>query len=140
MFIEYEICKRRYIEAKRQYHELLTEKEQLFAMTQPNAIRYDKDKIISGNPVNPIEAYIEKKEQSHIEERIKEAKEILDSRKEFLKMIEKDLRASKEIKDIVYAYRFIDHMNVYKIKRIVNYSKSQMYRILDSIKEEINEI
>lgn len=140
MFIEYEICKRRYMEAKRQYTELLDEREMLFTMTQPNAIRYDTDKVLNGSPVNLIERYMERKEQTHIEERIAEAKKIVDEWEEHLNRVERDLRKSKDIKDRIYVCRVIDKKRVRVIRREVFYSEAQIYRILDSIYKEIKEL
>lgn len=140
MFLEYELCKRRYLETKKQYDELLQEKENLFSMTQPSAIRFDKENVISGNPVNPIEKYIILKEQSHIEERIAEAKKNMLERKEFLELVEKDLRKSKDIRDRIYVCRIIDRMRVRKIRKVVFYSEAQIYRILESIYKEIKEL
>lgn len=140
MFIEYEICKRSYEAQKQVYDGLLQEKENLFAMTQPSAVRFDKINVVSGNPVNPIEKYIILKEKTKIDERIKEAKEILDCRKEYLEMVEKDLRKSKDIRDRIYVCRIIDRMRVRKIRKVVFYSEAQIYRILDSIYKEIKEL
>ena len=139
IYLEYEIYKRQYIEAKNRYNEILEEKEFLFTRTQPNAVRYDQDKVQTSNNSNVLESYVIAKEQRHIEQRLAEAKEILESRADFLKYIEKDLRASKHIADIVYCCRFLDCMRVKKIMKITNYSKSQICRILDSIRKELNE-
>ena len=139
MFIEYELCRRSYEAQKQVYDDLLQEKENLFAMTQPSAIRFDKDNV-KGNPVNSIEKYVILKEKTRIDERIMEAKAILDSRKELLDIMEKDLRKSKDIKDRIYVCRIIDRMRIRKIRKIVFYSEAQIYRILDSIYKEIREL
>lgn len=140
MFIEYEICKKRYMEAQRRYTELLDEREALFTMTQPNAIRYDTDKVLNGSPVNTIELYMEKKEILRLDERIDEAKTILDGWKEYLDRIEKDLRKSKDIKDRIYVAKLIDKKRVRVIRREVFYSEAQIYRILDGIYKEIEKL
>lgn len=141
IFLEYELCKRRYDDAKQKVEDILLEQEWLFSKTQPQAIRYDRDKVItSGYPENQLENYVVEKERRKIESRLQEAKRIMDQRREYLKRCESDLRASKDIQDTVYAYRYIDRMSVYRICRKTGYSKSQMYRILDNIRDEICDI
>lgn len=137
LFIEYEIYKRKYLDAQRLYNEILEEQEELFSQTQPNAIRYDLDKVQSSGDANILENYVIAKEQRRIEERLKEAKEMLEARADFLKYAEKDLRASKHIVDIVYCCRYLDNMKVKKIMRVTNYSKAQIFRILNRIKTDL---
>lgn len=137
VFIEYEINRRRYVEAIRNLQSLLDRKEDLFMRTQPKSVRYDTDRVQNGNLANAIENYVIQREK--LDKDIEEAKAILADRKEFLSVLETDLRRSNEIEDRIYTMRYIDRCRIRRIKRTVNYSEAQIYRILDRIKNEIKE-
>lgn len=137
VFIEYEINRRRYVEAIRNLQSLLDRKEDLFMRTQPKSVRYDTDRVQNGNLTNAIENYVIQREK--LDKDIEEAKAILADRKEFLSVLETDLRRSNEIEDRIYTMRYIDRCRIRRIKRTVNYSEAQIYRILDRIKNEIKE-
>ena len=140
VFIDYEIYKRKYIEIQVKYNEILTEKENLFTRTQPNAIRYDKLQVQGGtNFGNGFDEYMIAKENAKIDERLIEARQLLEDRERLLKLKEKELRSSKDKLDLIYCMRFVDNKRPYTIARALNYSESQIYRILDKIQKGIEE-
>ena len=139
IYLDYEQFKDRYLETQKKYDEILAEKEELFAMTQPKAIRFDKERVSGGDPVNSFEQYVIRKEKQRIDERLLEAKSLLDDRERLLKLKEKQLRESKDISDKVFLLRFIEHKRVYLVAKMVNYSEPQVYRILDGIRKRIKE-
>lgn len=133
LFLDYEEYKNRYIASQKQYDEILQEKEELFARTQPNAVRFDKEKVTGGTMENAFDAYLVKKERKQIDDRLAEAKNLLNDRKKLLALKLEELNASNEILDKVYRLNRIEHIRPYKIARIVNYSVSQVYRFLEQI-------
>ncbi len=137
VYIDYETYKCKYLEIQVQYNEILTEKENLFTKTQPNAIRYDKVQVQGGTYGNGFDEYLIAKEKEQIDERLAEARQLLEDRERLLKLKEKELRASKDKLDLVYCMRFVDNKRPYAIARALNYSESQIYRILDKIQKEI---
>lgn len=137
VFLDYEIYKCKYIEIQVKYNEILTEKENLFTRTQPNAIRYDKVQVQGGNLGNGFDDYLIAKEKAKIDERLIEARQLLEDRERLLKLKEKELRASKDRLDLIYCMRYVDNKRPYAIARSLNYSESQIYRILDKIQKEI---
>lgn len=138
VFIDYEIYKRKYLEIQEKYNAILIEKESLFTKTQPNAIRYDKEQVKGGKlGCNGFDAYLIAKEQAKIDERLIEARQLLEDREKLLLLKERDLRASKDIKDIVYRMKYLDGIKPNVISRCLNYSESQIYRFLDKIQREI---
>lgn len=138
VYIDYEIYKCKYLEIQSKYNEILTEKENLFAKTQPNAIRYDKLQIEGGKLVgNGFDEYLIAKEEDKIDERLTEARQLLEDRERLLKLKEKELRASKDKLDQIYLMRFVDNKRPYAIARSLNYSESQIYRILDKIQKDL---
>lgn len=140
IYKEYEIFKKKYYETQQIYHEILTEKEELFAITQPGAISYDKERVSGGKPSNKFDDYLILKEKKQIDQRLIEIKSLLDDRQKLLKLKENELINSSNMQDRIYKYRYIDRMKVEKITRLVGYSRSQVFRILKTIKNEIERI
>lgn len=137
VYLEYEKFKKKYIEIQNKYNDILTEKENLFTRTQPNAIRYDKLQVQGGVYGNGFDEYLIEKEQEKIDERLSEVRQLLEDRERLLKLKENELRASKDRYDIIYCMRYMDNKRPYVIARSLDYSESQIYRILDKIQKNI---
>ena len=56
---------------------------------------------------------------------------------EAMELNEKELRLSNDKADVVYCLKFVDGVGTTAIAKRLNYSKSQVYRVLDRIKIEI---
>ena len=138
-YLDYETIKRRYERSCMQVVEILEEQDQLFLQTQPHGISYG-DKVKTTSHTNPIESYIIAREQRHIDERLREAKAISKEWENLLDEKEQELRKSKDIVDIIYCLRFIDRQRVRRIHQRVHYSESQIYRILEKIRRNIDEL
>ena len=146
IYLEYEDYLFKYKEAQRVYESILTEKESLFQRTQPKSTmgEYERefDKEISvggvgGSRVNQIEEYVIEIEEKQINERLAEAKSILDDRAALLSQKEQELRKSKRIDDELYILRYLENKRIKEIARIVNYSEPQIYRRLKYIRQKI---
>lgn len=133
LFLDYEEYKNRYIASQKQYDEILQEKEELFAKTQPSAVRFDKERVTGGAIENAFDEYLVKKERKQIDDRLAEARNLLSDRKRLLALKREELYASNDILDKVYRMNHIEHIRAYKIARIINYSVSQVYRYLEQI-------
>lgn len=129
----YEEYKNRYYMTQQNYNDLLTEKERLFVRTQPNAIRYDKLNVKSSPNSNVLEDYVIEKEKKQLDRRIAEMKVLLDDRRNLMLLKEAELRKSKDMYDRIYKMRYLEDMSVERIAKKVNYSVSQVYRILTKI-------
>lgn len=117
------------------YDNILTEQEELFQRTQPKAIDYDKERVAGGQPSNAYDEYIIAKEKKRLDERLKTAKKLLDQRRYLLDMAENDLLNSKDWYDIIYRLYYIRKLSVKQIERQLPYSRRQIYRIIDEIKQ-----
>lgn len=137
LFLEYDLLRWKYMEAFEQYQEVLNEKAELFARTQPNAIKYDKEKVLGGSPTDAFAEYLIQKERKRIDERLEEAKALAEDRLRILEQKEQELRMSDGLYDTVYRCRYIDHSHVKKIAKIIGYSRSQTYRVIEKIDENI---
>ena len=139
IYLEYERLKVKYKEAYSNYDDIIAEKERLFEMTQPHGIRYDGERVSGGANKNPFDEYLIAKEQSRIDERLEEARAILEDRKQILDAKKRDLRESKDVYDKIYRLKFIERWKICRIATFVSYSEPQIYRIIRSIKRRIKD-
>jgi len=137
LYIEYEEYKNKYYEVQRKYNDILNEKEELFAITQPKATQITGEKTAGGKHENLFDEYLIQKEKKNIDKRLKEVKSILDDRERLVKLKEQELRASNNPHDKIYRCRYIDRLTIEKTARISNYSRSQVFNILNKIKKNI---
>lgn len=140
VYLEYEEYKRKYHEIQKQYDRILLENEELFQRTQIQGIVYDREKVDGGKSSNVMESYMTEKDIRKIDERLAEIKVLLDGRKRLLDLKREELRDSKELVDKVYRMKYLDHMRVREISDKLCYSKTQLYRIVEKIDEEIAKI
>ncbi len=137
IYLDYEKCRQNYLEAQRRYDEILSEKEKLFALTQPKAVRFDKEPCVGGNKGSPFDSYLIEKERRRIDERLEEAKILLSERKELLMQKGQDLKKSTDCHDRIYRMKYIEGLRVIKIASVLGYDKSSVYRILRVISDNI---
>lgn len=146
LYLEYAQIKQKCRQAERSMEKILTEKDKLFQKTQPKSTmgeyerEFDKHITVAskgGEKVSAIEEYVIAIEEQGINRRLSEAKKICDEWRGILMIKEHDLRASKNIDDELYCMRFLDHKRVREIARATHYSKSQVYKRLQTISEKI---
>lgn len=140
IYLQYHLCLEKYNDTKKILGELLDEKEELFAITQPKGIDTTKEAVSGGKSANAFEAYMIRKEETKIEERIREIEEILAAREMLLKDAEMRLKQSLFIEDRIYKMRYLDRTRVFKIARKLNYSESNVYKILDKIDRTLKRV
>ena len=140
IYLEYEEYRIRYNELQVQFNAVLTEKESLFTKTQPNAIRYDKEKVQSSFDGNVLEEYVITMDEKGLDNKLNWLRQCLEDREKLLDMKEKELRKSQDKQDKIYVYRFLDGYGINRISRSLNYSKSQIYRILSQIQKRCDKM
>lgn len=137
LYLEYERAKANFRSAQVMFEEALLEKERLFTITQPKAITYDKDVIQTSPCGDVLDRYVIALEDEHIEEKLRPFRELVMNRESLLDVKERELRKSVDIFDRIYTYRYLDGMSIKGIAKILNFSKSQIYRKLQSIQRKI---
>ena len=137
LYLEYETYKRKYHAIQNEYNAILTEKEGLFTKTQAKAIRYDKERVQSSVGGNGFDEYLIAVEQKKIDERLTVARQLLEDRERLLRLKEIELRQSHDRMDLIYTMRYVDGKKPHVIAKALNYSNSQVYRILDKIKSNL---
>lgn len=137
VYVEYNQIRTKYILAQVQYDFILTEQEELFARTQPQAVNGENERVTGGATQSPFDTYLIAKERKHIDERLKEVKGILADREQLLKLKEQELRASKDWYDIIFKHYFLDKMSIRQIENRIPYSRRQIYRKINDIKDNL---
>lgn len=140
IYLEYEEYRLKYIASQKRYDAIITEKEELFAQTQPKSVRFDSERVSGGVSDNAFDNYLIAKERKKIESRLDEARSILEERANLLNLKEEELRASKEVLDKLYCCRVLDRMKMQRIIRVLNYSESHIYRMLGEIYTQVKKM
>lgn len=129
-----------YIQAQNALRGVIDEYLEAFQRTQPHSPCYTGVQY-SGH-INRVEEYIIEVEAKHLRQRAEDAERVLHLKKELLDLKEEELRNSKDVYDLIYAGRYIDHKKVSEIIRELDfkgicYSTGHVYEILNRIKAEI---
>ena len=132
-YLEYELIKERYNSFQALFAQVLLEKERLLTKTLPNAIRYDREHVLTSVDGNPLEDYMIAVEDEGLEAKLSHYRQGLKDWGILLSIKEDELRRSPEKIDRIYALKFIDGYNIGKVAKITSYSRSQVYRILKQI-------
>lgn len=136
MYIEYLDIQNKYILSMQEVDKVLNEKELLFQRTQPKSPVMDQERVSGGSPENKIESYIIELERKKIDERLRRAKEIMNDRHELYLLSLEDLKRSKDKYDIVFVLKWMDGRNAREISKIMHYSESHVYRMINKIRKK----
>lgn len=134
IYEEYEQIWSKIRKIEKELFELINKRDELFSMTQPKSSQFDKEVVDGKNPKNAMEEYVIQKE--YLNEKINQLNQTLDDRYQILRRKREELRQSKHPYDKIYVYYHIEKLNIYKIMNLTNYSRSQIYKILDKFKHE----
>lgn len=138
IYAEYHEYKNKYYAAQKEYDKILSEKEELFVKTQPKATEYDKEKVSGGNTSNSFDDYLIIKEKKQLDERLEEARSILEDREKLLKLKEEELRSSKDWLDIIYTYYFVEKLTIRKIAKKIPFSTTAIFEKIKIIRKNVN--
>ena len=111
IYIEYEECLSKYRDIQNKFDDLLCQKEQ--TLNQP---------------------WLDPNHEDILDKDLASVRQILIDRVQLVKMKEEELRKSQDKYDRIYVNRFLDGYGMNRLARVNNYSKSQIYRILEQIK------
>lgn len=140
IYLDYLDIQHKYILSMQEVDKILNEKELLFQRTQPKSPVMDIERVSGGSPENKIETYIVELERKKIDERLKKAKEIMHDRHELYLLSLEDLKRSKDKYDMIFVLKWIDGKNAREISRLLHYSESHVYRMINKIKKRSNMI
>lgn len=133
---EFERLKARYHSIQEVFAKLLMEKERLFTRLLPNAITYDKDHVLSSPDADPLADFVISAEEKHLDEKLSRYRQAMQDYKSLLEGKEYELRKSQVLTDRIYVLRMIEGRGVNNISRILNYSSSQISRLVAEIEQK----
>ena len=128
---EYQAVEAECTASRNRLRALVSQREELYWMTQPQGISYDKEKVQT-SPSDHITNILSK--IVDIDQLISLADQTLIEREHLLEVEDKALRRSREPEDRIYAMYFIDHYSPNKVARVMNYHRSQVFRILKKMR------
>lgn len=139
MYLEHNKRWNEYIQAQQDLQNVLDEWEVVFQRTQPK-VKYGEH--TSGSPVNKVEEYVIEVERRQLRKRIEDAKEVINAKKELLDIAEEQLRKSRDIYDLIYTKKWVDHKRPKDIYRELDfmgmsYSRSHIYVVIKRIRQQI---
>ena len=137
LYEEHIACKAALEATQGMYYSILSEKENLFALVMPKSVRTDKIQTNGGDRVGLFDVYLDIKERSMIDERLCEARDLLERRSDIAKLKESEVRASRDFYDRVYVGYFLDKWPISIILNRTNYSRAQLFRIVGKIRKKM---
>lgn len=139
MYLEHNKQWNEYQQAQQDLQEVIDEYTVVFQRTQPK-VKYGEH--IPGTPVNKVEEYVIELERRHLKQRIEDAKAVIEAKKELLDIAEEQLRKSRDIYDLIYTKKWVDHKRPKDIYRELDfmgmsYSRSHIYVVIKRIRQQI---
>ncbi len=137
VYEEYHDLLKKYKEAENSYYNALDKKSKLLYGIESHASK-PKALIVnsSHDPYDdPMINYVA--EIKEVDDLINETRNNKDMLEHELKKKELELRASVDVYDRIYVYKWIEHKRVKNYWRLLNYSRAQVYRFIDEIKEKL---
>lgn len=137
LYVEYHELLKKYKQAEKSYYKALDKKSKLLYGVEPHASKI-KDIIVDSSYSSPDEGIINySAEIEEVNNLINEARNNKDVLEYELKKKEKDLRYSYNIYDKIYVYHWLERKRVNNYYKLLDYSKRQIYRFIDEIRENI---
>mgnify|MGYP001625113800 CR=1 FL=1 len=134
LFVEHYHLNEEYKEAKKEFEKALAKKSQLLYSVVPKSANFENE-LVKGSSSNKFLNYTIKMEE--IDKEINVRRNLRDVLEYRLKLKEIELNNSSNILDKVYLLKYVDERKVRYICIKTNYSKTQIYRILEEIKKKI---
>lgn len=137
LYLEYHELSKKYKNAEKRYYESLDQKSNLLSLVEPGTIKV-KEVISHSSRVNLDDKYITYiLKNENLDKIINETRNNKDVLKYELTKKEILLKNSQNIYDRIYYFKYIKNKKVNEFYKLINYSKRQIYRFIDEIKENI---
>lgn len=140
LYLEYAKLRLKVQKLEDELDKALDERQEIFERTQPKSVDYKKERVNSQVTVNSNDNYLIALERRRIDERVKWYKDTLEEENERLGAKESKLRASNNRYDRVYCKIYLDCAKVGVILKELNYSRSQVNRMLKEIRANIGRL
>lgn len=136
MYLEYHELLKKLKNAERNYNEALEKKSQLILAVMPGAVKVKEVMTISNtSPDGKLIDYAS--EIDEVDKLINQSRNTRDMLNYELKKKLIKMKEEGDVYDKIYIYRWIEHKSVYKFFRLVGYSRPQVYRFIQEMKEKL---
>lgn len=136
MYLEYHELLKKLKNAERNYNESLEKKSQLLLAVMPGAIK-PKEVMVTINTSPDTNLINYTSEIDEVDKLINQSRNTRDMLNYELKKKLIKMREEGDVYDKIYIYRWIEHKSVYKFYRLVGYSRPQVYRFIQEMKEKL---
>lgn len=137
MYIEYHELLKKYKDADNKFIEALDKRSKLLYSVTPHAVQ-PKEIVTHISNTSPDANMIRyASEIEEIDNLINMSRNNRDMLKYEVEKKEIELKNSNNVLDKIYVYKWLEHISVYKITKMINYSKRQTYRFIDEIKKNL---
>lgn len=137
IYEEYHDLLKKFKSAESSYYKALDRKSKLLYSIEPHAAQL-KEVMVDYSFDSPDSAMIdytaEIDEVNNLINTTRNNKDVLEYE---LRKKEKELRYSHDIYDRIYVYKWLERKRVREYYRLLDYSKRQIYRFIDEIKENL---
>jgi len=140
LYLEYAKLRLKVQKLEDELDKALDERQEIFERTQPKSVDYKKERVNSQSTVNTNDSYLIALERRRIDERVEEYKSTLNDRETLLGVKESKLRVSNNRYDKVYYKSQLECKKVGAISKELNYSRSQVNRMLKEIRANIGRL
>lgn len=140
IFMEYESLRRELEESRETLRRVLNKTQRLFERTQPSGVRFDKVNVQGGaGAADNWTEYVQEVQRLGLDEQAREAKRLIDLRRELLADKRRELYESRDDLDVVYRLLWIERRDVAEIvkRRLVYMSPAGVYRRKKEIEQAI---
>ena len=136
MYLEYHELLKKFKNAEKNYNEALEKRSKLLLAVMPGAIKPKEVMTISdASPDTNLIDYTS--EIDEVDKLINQSRNTRDMLNYELKKKLIKMREEGDVYDKIYIYRWIEHKSVYKFYRLVGYSRPQVYRFIQEMKEKL---
>ena len=136
MYLEYHELLKKLKNAERNYNEALEKKSQLLLAVMPGAIK-PKEVMVTINTSPDTNLINYTSEIDEVDKLINQSRNTRDMLNYELKKKLIKMKEEGDVYDKIYIYRWIEHKSVYKFYRLVGYSRPQVYRFIQEMKEKL---
>lgn len=127
------------VQALKDYSDALDEKAELFQRTQPSSMSFDRigSAGTRGNGTDQIDEYLIQTQRRQLDERIRDARDIVELMMERLENDETMLKMSDDAADHVFLLRYVKNRSAADTASILHYSQSYVFKLCREIEKSI---
>lgn len=137
MYIEYNELLKKYKIAERNYNEALEEKSKLILAVLPKATQAKEIMVSGSHPSSDLKLLDYTSKIDEVDKLINQSRNTRDMLNYELKKKLIKMREDGDVYDKIYVYRWIEHKSVYKFYKLVGYSRPQVYRFINEMKDKL---